>query len=65
MHVIPEGAAPLGLWSDPEFSKNVSDLNPTLKNTQFADYHGPWLELSSSFQERSQRKSAGCRRERG
>ena len=35
MHVIPEGAAPLGLWSDPEFSKNVSDLNPTLKNTQF------------------------------
>ena len=36
----PEGAAPLGKWGDVEFLKNVSDLNPTLKDTQFADYHG-------------------------
>ena len=36
----PEEAATRGLWGDKEFSKNVSALNPTLKDTQFADYHG-------------------------
>ncbi|MDE0847173.1 MAG: hypothetical protein OSA86_12010, partial [Acidimicrobiales bacterium] len=45
----PEGAAPRGLWSDPEFSKNVSDLNPTLKNTQFADYHGHGWNFRAVF----------------
>lgn len=36
----PEEAATRGNWGDPEFLKNVSGLNPTLKDTQFADYHG-------------------------
>ncbi len=36
----PEGAAPRGLWADVEFLKQVSEMNPTLKDTQFADYHG-------------------------
>jgi len=36
----PEGAAPRGLWSDREFLAQVSELNPQLKHTQFADYHG-------------------------
>jgi len=36
----PEEAAIRGKWSDPEFLKNVSALNPVLKDTQFADYHG-------------------------
>ncbi len=36
----PEEAATRGLWSEPEFLKNVSKLNPQLKDTQFADYHG-------------------------
>ncbi|MCX7071634.1 MAG: hypothetical protein NTW01_11690 [Gammaproteobacteria bacterium] len=36
----PEEAATRGNWSDPEFLKGVSELNPTLKDTQFADYHG-------------------------
>jgi len=36
----PEGAAARGLWGDPKFLKRVSELNPTLKDTQFADYHG-------------------------
>ena len=36
----PEGAAPRGKWGDLEFLKNVSELNPQLKDTQFADYHG-------------------------
>jgi len=36
----PEGAAPRGKWADPEFLSKVSELNPTLKDTQFADYHG-------------------------
>ena len=36
----PEGAVTRGKWSDVEFLKNVSKLNPKLNNTQFADYHG-------------------------
>jgi hypothetical protein len=36
----PEGAVVRGLWGDPEFLKRVWELNPTLKDTQFADYHG-------------------------
>ena len=36
----PEGAAPRGLWADRNFVRNVYHLNPTLKDTQFADYHG-------------------------
>ena len=36
----PEEAATRGLWGDPEFSKKVSELNPQLKDGQFADYHG-------------------------
>jgi len=36
----PEGAAPKGKWADIEFLRNVYDLNPQLKDTQFADYHG-------------------------
>jgi len=36
----PEAAAARGNWSDPDFLRNVYDLNPTLKDTQFADYHG-------------------------
>ncbi|MCH7752151.1 MAG: hypothetical protein IH898_08365, partial [Planctomycetes bacterium] len=36
----PNEAAARGLWSDPEFLRNVVDLNPYLKHTQFADFHG-------------------------
>lgn len=36
----PDEAAARGHWSDPEFLANVTDLNPSLKHTQFADYHG-------------------------
>ncbi len=36
----PEEAAARGLWGNPEFLNNVSDLNPKLKHTQFADFHG-------------------------
>jgi hypothetical protein len=36
----PEGAALRGLWSDRDFLANVSSLNPQLKHTQFADFHG-------------------------
>lgn len=36
----PEGAAPRGKWGDLDFLRNVYDLNPNLKDTQFADYHG-------------------------
>jgi hypothetical protein len=36
----PEEAAIRGNWGDPAFLKDVSKLNPQLKDTQFADYHG-------------------------
>lgn len=36
----PEGAAYRGLWSDYEFLSNLTDLNPKLTRTQFADFHG-------------------------
>ncbi len=36
----PEAAAVRGKWSDPEFLEKVAELNPQLKQTQFADYHG-------------------------
>jgi hypothetical protein len=36
----PDEASARGLWSNPEFLANVRDLNPHLKHTQFADFHG-------------------------
>jgi hypothetical protein len=36
----PEAAAARGLWKDPAFVERVAELNPKLKETQFADYHG-------------------------
>ncbi|WP_370335949.1 hypothetical protein [Parvularcula marina] len=36
----PEGAATKGNWRKLDFLRNVYDLNPELKDTQFADYHG-------------------------
>jgi hypothetical protein len=45
----PEGAAPRGLWGDPGFLAKVSELNPTLKDTQFADYHGHGWNFRAVF----------------
>ncbi len=36
----PEEAAARGLWSDPEFLANLTDLNQVTQHTQFADFHG-------------------------
>ena len=36
----PDEAAAKGLWSDPNFLANVVSLNPRMKHTQFADFHG-------------------------
>jgi hypothetical protein len=36
----PEAAAARGLWGDLDFLEKVAELNPQLKHTQFADYHG-------------------------
>jgi hypothetical protein len=38
--VNPEAAAARGLWGDRDFLDRVAELNPQLKHTQFADYHG-------------------------
>ncbi len=36
----PEAAAARGLWGDVNFLEKSAELNPKLKETQFADYHG-------------------------
>jgi hypothetical protein len=45
----PEGAAPRGNWADLDFTRNVHDLNPQLKDTQFADYHGHGWNFRAVF----------------
>jgi hypothetical protein len=45
----PEGAAPRGNWADVDFLRNVHDLNPKLKDTQFADYHGHGWNFRAVF----------------
>jgi hypothetical protein len=45
----PEGAAPRGKWGDVEFLKRVSELNPELSDTQFADYHGHGWNFRAVF----------------
>jgi hypothetical protein len=36
----PDEASVRGLWSDPAFLAKTADLNPLLRHTQFADFHG-------------------------
>jgi hypothetical protein len=45
----PEAAAPKGKWADLDFLRNVYDLNPGLKDTQFADYHGHGWNFRAIF----------------
>jgi hypothetical protein len=47
----PEGAAPRGKWADVEFLAQVSNLNPIMKNTQFADYHGHGWNFRAIFKQ--------------
>ena len=45
----PEGAATRGKWADVDFLGAVADLNPQLKDTQFADYHGHGWNFRAVF----------------
>jgi hypothetical protein len=45
----PEGASVIGKWGDLNFLKDVSLLNPQLKDTQFADYHGHGWNFRAIF----------------
>jgi hypothetical protein len=45
----PEGAAPRGKWADVDFLAHVSELNPQLHDTQFADYHGHGWNFRAIF----------------
>jgi hypothetical protein len=45
----PEAAATRGKWSDVNFLKQVSELNPQMKDTQFADYHGHGWNFRAVF----------------
>ena len=46
---IPRARRSRGKWGDPEFLKHVSELNPKLKDTQFADYHGHGWNFRAVF----------------
>ena len=52
----PNEAAARGHWSDPEFLANVSDLNPHLRHTQFADFHGHGWVYRAVFKKNRQGK---------
>ena len=45
----PEEAAIRGKWGDPAFLEEGSGLNPKLKDTQFADYHGHGWNFRAVF----------------
>jgi hypothetical protein len=45
----PEAAATRGLWGDPGVLERVSELNPRLQDTQFADYHGHGWNFRAIF----------------
>lgn len=45
----PEGAAPRGKWADVDFLKQVSEMNPQMQDTQFADYHGHGWNFRAVF----------------
>jgi hypothetical protein len=45
----PEEAAIRGKWGDEKFSQAVAELNPQLKDIQFADYHGHGWNFRSIF----------------
>jgi hypothetical protein len=45
----PEEAVIRGKWSDEEFLRGVWDMNPKLKDTQFADYHGHGWNFRAIF----------------
>ncbi|MBM3531463.1 MAG: hypothetical protein FJX60_00315 [Alphaproteobacteria bacterium] len=55
MHKIlernPEEAAVRGKWGELDFLKEVARLNPTLKETQFADYHGHGWNFRAVFKQ--------------
>ena len=45
----PEAAAALGNWGEVSFLRNVWMLNPKLRDTQFADYHGHGWNFRAVF----------------
>ncbi|HUR39943.1 MAG TPA: hypothetical protein VM240_02140 [Verrucomicrobiae bacterium] len=45
----PEEAAIRGNWGERDFLDKVSELNPKLKDTQFADYHGHGWNFRAVF----------------
>lgn len=47
----PEAAAARGLWGNVDFLEKVAELNPKLKHTQFADYHGHGWNFRAIFKQ--------------
>lgn len=47
----PEGSALRGRWSERDFLADVSTLNPQLKRTQFADFHGHGWTFRAVFKQ--------------
>lgn len=47
----PEAAAARGNWGSLDFLEKVAELNPKLKHTQFADYHGHGWNFRAVFKQ--------------
>ncbi|MCA9413454.1 MAG: hypothetical protein KC944_19730, partial [Candidatus Omnitrophica bacterium] len=45
----PEGAAARGKWKSKDFLKTAANINPELKHTQMADYHGHGWMFRGAF----------------
>ena len=59
----PEAAAARGLWGNLDFLEKVAELNPKLKDTQFADYHGHGWVFRAVFKNDRQGNLLDARRQ--
>ncbi len=60
----PDEAAGQGLWSDPEFLANLTDLNTQTQHTQFADFHSHGWVFRAVFKKDRAGPSARSRGEK-
>jgi hypothetical protein len=57
----PDEAAAKGLWSDPGFLENVTDLNARTRHTQFADFHGHGWVFRAVFKKDRKGRLLDCK----
>jgi hypothetical protein len=57
----PDDTAAKGLWSDPRFLENVTDLNRQTRHTQFADFHGHGWVFRAVFKKDRKGRLLDCK----